>query len=79
MRTSHDFLGCSNRLRAEASRLEEHHEAVREQWRDARAEEFSMHQIQPVLDILKRLSVVLQEAGELASQCQRRLRDPDYE
>ncbi len=78
MRLQQDFLGCANRIRAEASKFDEAVAKVMEDWGDATGAEFQHQHLQVVSDTLRRLTIVLQEAGELAARCGKTLREEDY-
>ncbi len=78
MKLQQDFLGCANRVRAEASTFDDHVSEVMEHWRDATASEFQHQHLQPVSEALRRLMITLQEAGELAAKCNKMLSEEEY-
>lgn len=78
MKLQQDFLGCANRLRAEATGLEDHVADVMGKWRDATATEFQHQHLQGISDTLRRLMITLQEAGELSAKCGKMLCEEEY-
>ena len=78
MKLQQDFLGCANRLRADATALDDRIAEVMEHWRDATASEFQHQHLQPVADTLQRLMIALQNAGELAAKCNKMLSEDEY-
>lgn len=72
-----DFLGCANRLRASMGEFEDRVTELKEVWRDSTGQEFQEQHLQPVIQVLRRMTLTLHEASELASRFQRALGDDD--
>jgi uncharacterized protein YukE len=78
MRLQQDFLGSVNRIRSRMSEFDARVTELRERWRDATATEFQEQHLDQVGEVLRRLMLSLQAAAELASQCDKALRDEEY-
>jgi len=78
MKLQQDFLGCANRIRAEATAFEDKVAETMEHWRDATAAEFQHQHLDALSNTLRRLMLTLQEAGELSAKCGKMLSDEDY-
>ena len=77
MKLQQDFLGCANRVRAEATAFDDHVLDLMEHWRDATAGEFQQNYLHGLSDTLRRLMITLQEAGELSAKCGKMLSEEE--
>ena len=75
MKLQHDFLGSIQRLRARSSEFQQRTDELMSRWRDATGAEFHEQHLAPVLETLRRLTLSLQDAAELASRCGKALEE----